>query len=194
MSVQQKGTRIFYAGPEVLAAQDRADSDSDASLPAAQDPSRAAAGPSGKYHVVSTAGRGVYMEWQSRVSYFWFLKAREVCEAELGAACPMGGYTRLLHSGEADRWMDEIPTVVMPPAPVEYKDILQRFPVLHRSFALKDWLETHSFPEDYVWMAEPDHIFLHAPPLWATPDKPAAFPFSYMNPRPKEEWIRQLNP
>ncbi|KAL4424883.1 hypothetical protein ABPG77_002106 [Micractinium sp. CCAP 211/92] len=99
-----------------------------------------------KYHIVSTAGLGSYMEWQSRVHYFWFFKAREACEAELGGGCPMGGYTRLLHSGKADDWVDEIPTVIVPPAPAQFEKILQRFPVLHRSFALKDWLETHFIP------------------------------------------------
>lgn len=33
----------------------------------------------------------------ARQSYYWFKKTRERCIAEQGDACPMGGYTRLLH-------------------------------------------------------------------------------------------------
>lgn len=25
--------------------------------------------------------------------------------------------------------------------------------------------------ENYIWMGEPDHVFLLAPPLWATPER-----------------------
>jgi hypothetical protein len=35
----------------------------------------------------------------------------------------MGGYTRLLHSGQADEFMEEIPTVVVDPLPAEYQQI-----------------------------------------------------------------------
>lgn len=104
-------------------------------------------------------------------SYYWYKKTREKCIAEQGDACPMGGYTRLLHrcaavlawcrrdgngsgqclathlpaawtgaahlqpqclaflfhpacnaallhcSGKPDKWMDEIPTVVVDSLP-----------------------------------------------------------------------------
>lgn len=33
-------------------------------------------------------------------AYFWFLRARGSCKAELEAGCPMGGFTRLLHRWE----------------------------------------------------------------------------------------------
>ena len=45
---------------------------------------------------------------------------------------------------------------------------------------MKQWLEggyTKSIPEQYVFLSEPDHIFVLPPPLWATPRKPAAFEF-----------------
>lgn len=25
--------------------------------------------------------------------------------------------------------------------------------------------------ENYIWMGEPDHVFLLAPPMWATPER-----------------------
>lgn len=50
---------------------------------------------------------------QARVHYYWFLKTRRQCRA--AGKCHMGGFTRLLHSGEQDELMDEIPTVVVNP-------------------------------------------------------------------------------
>ena len=43
----------------------------------------------------------------------------------------------------------------------------QGYRVLHRPWAFVQWLRyAAKLPEDYVLMAEPDHIFLHIPPLW----------------------------
>lgn len=25
--------------------------------------------------------------------------------------------------------------------------------------------------ENYIWMGEPDHVFIRPPPLWATPER-----------------------
>lgn len=44
-----------------------------------------------------------------------YKKQRDICE-EAGV-CDMGGFTRILHSGEPDDLMDEIPTVVVDPLP-----------------------------------------------------------------------------
>lgn len=45
---------------------------------------------------------------------------------------------------------------------------MQGYPVLNRPFAFLQWVNKHmdSIPEDYVLMAEPDHIFVIPPPLW----------------------------
>ena len=46
------------------------------------------------------------------------------------------------------------------PAPQGYR-------VLHRPWAFVQWLPYMArLPEDYVLMAEPDHIFVDLPPLW----------------------------
>ncbi len=37
--------------------------------------------------------------------YYWFKKQRDTCQRDQG--CDMGGFTRLLHSGQADDLMDE---------------------------------------------------------------------------------------
>lgn len=86
-----------------------------------------AAASSRLYHTVTTA-QGPAVHWQTRVHYYHFLKQKEACEREAAAAasasggasgggCDMGGWTRLLHSGEEDDLMDEIPTFVADPLP-----------------------------------------------------------------------------
>ena len=46
-----------------------------------------------------------------------FKKQRAKCEKE--GPCDMGGWTRLLHSGQSDDLMDELPTMVVDPLPSE---------------------------------------------------------------------------
>ena len=47
------------------------------------------------------------------MAYYWFKKTRRACQAQ--GRCHMGGFTRLLHSGEPDELLQEIPTVVVKP-------------------------------------------------------------------------------
>ncbi|KAL4448637.1 hypothetical protein ABPG75_005856 [Micractinium tetrahymenae] len=152
--------------------------------------------PGEKYHVICSLGAGIYTQWQSRLAYYWYKKAKEECDRELGDKCQMGGYTRLLHSGGMDLWGDEIPTVVVSPLPAEYQQIAAGYVVLDRPYAFKQWVEKYidTIPENYIWMGEPDHVFLHAPPLWATPDRPAAFPFFYIEPVKMKHIIDRFNP
>ena len=58
-------------------------------------------GASRKYHTVTTAS-GTSTHWQMRVHYYWFLKQKKKCIEQWGNDCPMGGFTRLLHSGKDD--------------------------------------------------------------------------------------------
>lgn len=67
-----------------------------------------------RYHVVITA-QGSAVHWQARVHYYWYKKTRQQCEDEKGVDCQMGGFTRILHSGQPDELMDEIPTHVVEP-------------------------------------------------------------------------------
>lgn len=60
----------------------------------------------------------VYAQWQVRINYFHWKKLK----AQEGANSPVGGYTRLLHSGRADGLMAEIPTVVVNPLPPDVPD------------------------------------------------------------------------
>ena len=62
------------------------------------------------------------MHWQTRVHYYHFLKQKAACEEaarrdKKRGGCDMGGWTRLLHSGEADDLMDELPTFLADPLP-----------------------------------------------------------------------------
>jgi hypothetical protein len=65
------------------------------------------------FHTAVTASGSVYNTWQCRVMYYWFKEARR----ERGGAAEMGGFTRILHSGRPDEFVDEIPTFVADPLP-----------------------------------------------------------------------------
>jgi len=109
-----------------------------------------------------------------RVMYYWFKKRK----AEQGPDGDMGGFTRVLHSGRPDHLMEEIPTVVV--------DRLQNehgFVVLSRPNAFVQWLKKVTIEEDYVLMSEPDHLYLRPIPNLMNGDRPAAFPFFYINPK-----------
>lgn len=60
---------------------------------------------------------------------------------------------------------------------------LQGYVVLNRPYAFRQWVDKHldKIPEKYVLMAEPDHLFIKPPPLLASPNKAAAFPFHYID-------------
>ncbi|KAG2242798.1 hypothetical protein Bca52824_095354 [Brassica carinata] len=66
----------------------------------------------------------------------------------------MGGFTRILHNGKPDKYMDEIPTFVAQPLP---SGMDQGYVVLNRPWAFVQWLQQADIKEDYVLMSEPDH-------------------------------------
>lgn len=74
---------------------------------------RSRARPSSKrlFHTAVTASDSVYNTWQCRIMYYWFKKFKATPNSE------MGGFTRILHSGKPDKYMDEIPTFVAQPLP-----------------------------------------------------------------------------
>lgn len=104
-----------------------------------------------KYHTITTT-QDFVQHWQARIHYYWFKKQRAECEAANGEkACDIGGFTRLLHSGEADDLMDEIPTVVVNKLA---GDRSKSYPPLNRPYAFLQWLDKVSIPERYIMMAE----------------------------------------
>ena len=57
-----------------------------------------------------------------------------------------------------------------------------RYVVLNRPWAFVQWLREVTVPEKYIFMSEPDHIWLKPMPNLMLGDKPAAFPFFYIEP------------
>uniref|UniRef100_A0A383W4V9 Apple domain-containing protein n=1 Tax=Tetradesmus obliquus TaxID=3088 RepID=A0A383W4V9_TETOB len=136
-----------------------------------------------KFHIITTA-QGDLVHWQTRVHYYWYLKQKEECDKS--PTCEMGGFTRLLHSGTPDDLVDEIPTFVAQPLP-ESVVPHEYYPVLNRPYALLQWVQQAKITEEYVMMSEPDHIFLRPlPNFMKKDDRPAAFPFFYIEPHKDE--------
>jgi len=73
------------------------------------------------FHTAVTASDSVYNTWQCRVMYFWYNKFKD------GPQSGMGGFTRILHSGKPDQFMDEIPTFVAQPLPAGMDQVLLCF-------------------------------------------------------------------
>lgn len=63
------------------------------------------------FHVALTATDAPYNKWQCRIMYYWYKRQKDLPGSE------MGGFTRVLHSGNPDNLMEEIPTVVVDPLP-----------------------------------------------------------------------------
>ncbi|KAG2242800.1 hypothetical protein Bca52824_095356 [Brassica carinata] len=128
------------------------------------------------FHTAVTASDSVYNTWQCRVMYYWFKKAK----ASAGPGSEMGGFTRILHNGKPDKYMDEIPTFVAQPLP---SGMDQGYVVLNRPWAFVQWLQQTDIKEDYVLMSEPDHIIVKPIPNLAKDGFGAAFPFFTSNRR-----------
>ena len=63
------------------------------------------------FHTAVTANDNPYSKWQCRIMYHWYKKYAAMEGSE------MGGYTRILHTGQPDNLMEEIPTWVAQPLP-----------------------------------------------------------------------------
>lgn len=137
------------------------------------------------FHVALTATDAPYNQWQCRIMYYWYKRQRNSPGSE------MGGFTRILHSGKPDNLMDEIPTVVVDPLPA---GLDRGYIVLNRPWAFVQWLEKAKIEEEYVLMAEPDHVFVRPLPNLAYGENPAAFPFFYIRPDQNEKIIRKYYP
>ncbi|GAA0174461.1 protein modifying enzyme [Lithospermum erythrorhizon] len=82
------------------------------------------------FHTAVTSSDSVYNTWQCRVMYYWFKKMKMEGGGE------MGGFTRVLHSGKEDAFMDEIPTFVAKPLPhgVDQVELSHLLTLLSRGF------------------------------------------------------------
>ncbi|PON97618.1 Hydroxyproline O-arabinosyltransferase [Trema orientale] len=138
-----------------------------------------------KFHVALTATDAPYSQWQCRIMYYWYKKMKDMPGSD------MGKFTRVLHSGSPDNLMDEIPTFVVDPLP---QGLDRGYIVLNRPWAFVQWLEKATIEEEYILMAEPDHIFANPLPNLAKGNHPAAFPFFYIKPAENEKIIRKFYP
>lgn len=137
------------------------------------------------FHTAVTASDSVYNTWQCRAMYYWFKKMKENGDSD------MGGFTRILHSGKPDHYMDEIPTFVAQPLP---SGMDQGYIVLNRPWAFVQWLQQVDIKEDYILMSEPDHIIVKPIPNLARDGMGAAFPFFYIEPKKYEKVLRKYFP
>ncbi|KAI3984195.1 hypothetical protein MKX01_011149 [Papaver californicum] len=135
------------------------------------------------FHIALTATDSSYSQWQCRIMYYWYKKVKDLPGSD------MGGFTRVLHSGKPDNLMDEIPTFVVDPLPA---GLDRGYIVLNRPWAFVQWLEKANIPEEYVLMAEPDHIFVKPLPNLASEKYPVAFPFFYIKPAENEKNLRKF--
>ncbi|XP_061342816.1 hydroxyproline O-arabinosyltransferase PLENTY [Gastrolobium bilobum] len=138
-----------------------------------------------KFHVALTATDAAYSQWQCRIMYYWYKKVKDMPGSD------MGKFTRILHSGRADQLMDEIPTFVVDPLP---EGLDRGYIVLNRPWAFVQWLEKADIEEEYILMAEPDHIFVNPLPNLARGTRPAGYPFFYIKPAENEKIIRKFYP
>ncbi|CAH2044403.1 unnamed protein product [Thlaspi arvense] len=139
------------------------------------------------FHTAVTASDSVYNTWQCRVMYYWFQKVKD----SAGPGSEMGGFTRILHSGKPDKYMDEIPTFVAQPLP---SGMDQGYVVLNRPWAFVQWLQQTDIEEDYILMSEPDHLIVKPIPNLAKDGLGAAFPFFYIEPKKYEKVLRKYYP
>ncbi|KAL0429169.1 UNVERIFIED_CONTAM: Hydroxyproline O-arabinosyltransferase RDN2 [Sesamum radiatum] len=137
------------------------------------------------FHVALTATASPYSKWQCRIMYYWYKKRKDLPGSD------MGKFTRILHSGNPDNLMDEIPTVVVDPLP---EGLDRGYVVLNRPWAFVQWLDKVKIEEEYILMAEPDHIFLNPLPNLVHEGYPAAFPFAYIKPSENVKIIRKFFP
>lgn len=116
---------------------------------------------------------------QNNYAHNRYLKRKAECEQQLGDACEIGGFTRLLHSGQEDSLMDEIPTFVAQPlTEIDHRS----YPPLDRAYAYTQWAPQANITEDFVLMLDSDHLFLRPlPNLMRNDEWPVSFGFWYMN-------------
>ncbi|KAJ1432073.1 Hyp O-arabinosyltransferase-like protein [Sesbania bispinosa] len=138
-----------------------------------------------KFHVALTATDAAYSQWQCRIMYYWYKKVKDM------PGSGMGKFTRILHSGRKDQLMDEIPSFVVDPLP---EGLDRGYIVLNRPWAFVQWLEKADIDEEYILMAEPDHIFVNPLPNLASRTQPAGYPFFYIKPAENEKIIRKFYP
>ena len=133
------------------------------------------------FHTLLTAQKSLYQEWQTKIFYLQFRKA----QAAGGPCTEMTGFTRLLAGNQPDELMALMPTIRIEeasPGATRGFQVINRPWTLQQLVGLADWRS--KIPENYVYIAETDHLLLRDIPNRATPELNVAFFFPYMSPVP----------
>jgi len=144
------------------------------------------------YHVILTAQDSPYQAWQSRIMHYHLRKIQKA-----NPCTEITGFTRMLSSvgAKPDGLMAEMPTVLVSSldsgrgcAGSDENSCDFGFPVMNRPHGMNQFLDRlpATLTEEYVLIAETDHVLLRDLPNKATPHLPECFPFAYMNPTSAE--------
>lgn len=191
------------AGPAAAAPDDAAPAPkgvaggtpTQAALAAAAGAAAAVTGCPGRkpYHTILTATGQIYQQWQCRIMYRHWLKQRALDPK--GECTEMTGFTRLVASANAlaDGVESEVPSLFVR----EYTGVellkYNGYRVINRPYSIVQLMELpywrESIPEEYVLIAETDHIIMNPIPNTAAPGAPSAYIFNYMGVNPAFETI-----
>jgi len=171
------------------------------------------------YHTVLTATGQIYQQWQCRVAYYHWKKARDSDPA--GECTELTGFTRLVanNNGNSDGIENEVRHLTR--LPLMHADValltpratwqvpslfvkeytgadLQQFKgyrVINRPHSVNQMLRSAYFAEkiaeEYIFIAETDHLLMQPGgiPNRATKGSPMAYVFNYMGPNPSHKSI-----
>ncbi|QDZ18669.1 hypothetical protein HOP50_02g11720 [Chloropicon primus] len=150
-----------------------------------------------KYHVLLTSQSSKYLNWQSLLMYYHYKKQKQAG----GDKTDVGGFTRLVAaSTTSDDISDTVPSeFVNEIDPAKVRDEYKGYVVLNRPYSLQNFFQLglhEQLDEDFVFIAETDHVFMRPIENLATAKTPVAYPFSYMKQMPKEllKMVRSVCP
>eukprot|EP01062_Namystynia_karyoxenos_P045786 TRINITY_DN34110_c0_g1_i1.p1 TRINITY_DN34110_c0_g1~~TRINITY_DN34110_c0_g1_i1.p1 ORF type:complete len:574 (+),score=154.18 TRINITY_DN34110_c0_g1_i1:49-1770(+) len=148
------------------------------------------------YHMLLTAQGSVYQMWQSRMMYYHYMKQkmRDPCKE-------MGDFTRLVacKKDTIPQWQDEVPSFYVDQLPDEDIAKFKGYGVINRPYSVRQWIGRPDglakVKEEYIFIAETDHLFTRPMPNLATPETPVAYKFGYMGPNPRHiNFMRRVWP
>eukprot|EP00239_Pterosperma_sp_CCMP1384_P012345 CAMPEP_0197862786 /NCGR_PEP_ID=MMETSP1438-20131217/39777_1 /TAXON_ID=1461541 /ORGANISM="Pterosperma sp., Strain CCMP1384" /LENGTH=246 /DNA_ID=CAMNT_0043480449 /DNA_START=444 /DNA_END=1181 /DNA_ORIENTATION=+ len=134
------------------------------------------------YHVLLTSMSTTYLDWQARIMYYHFLKQKknDPCNE-------MTGFTRLVANkdGLPDDIAHIIPSVFVKEIPQDELNAKYKgYAVLNRPVSVLDFVNNdelfNKIEEDYIFLAECDHVFLQPIPNDADENTAVGYPFGYM--------------